>query len=344
MKVLFLTSGRLIPSSRFRVQQYIPYLKDKKITPILKNGVPNSYYRLPIPIKGTSIIVFPFKFINRLINILFNINADIVFLQKDLIPYFPPVLEWIIFKLYKRVIYDFDDSIYLRFEKKIKFIVKNSSTVIVGNNYLRKWALQYNKNVIVIPTSVDTNRYTFHFKENIKKDPIIGWTGTSSNFKYLKILVNPLEMIKNDFKLKIISDNPKKAKLLFSKKNNVESIKWSKESEIKDLSSINIGIMPLIDNEWAKGKCGFKLIQYMALGIPCVASPVGENKNIIEDGINGFLAADNNEWVEKLQILLTNLEIYKKIAFNARRTIKKRYSIQGNIYKLTKCFQDVYEK
>ena len=263
---------------------------------------------------------------------------DIVFIQKDIFTSETAVYEKLLSRINNKIIFDFDDAIFLNNETKLKEIIKISAAVIAGNDFLAEFARKYNSNVFVIPTSVKLDRYKIR-PSALNKTLTIGWTGTSSTLRYLIGIRNIIENAakQHDFTLKVIYDkpiNPFTGSLL-----KVESIAWKEKTEIEDLSTIDIGLAPLQDGLWEKGKCGFKIIQYMALGIPVIASPVGVNAAIISDGVNGFLAKTESEWAEKLSLLINNPDLRDKFAQAGRETIEQHYSVDMNYKKVLEVLQ-----
>jgi glycosyltransferase involved in cell wall biosynthesis len=273
-------------------------------------------------------------------------NYDIVFVQREAFMTGSAFFEKKFSRSGAKLIFDFDDSIWLSnvsdANKNLEWLKDYSKTgriieyahlVIAGNKYLSEYALNFNKNVITIPTTIDTS---YHTKTEIKKNNdvvCIGWTGTSTTLRHLQIILPVLEKLKKKYKEKIefriISEAPFNSNGL-----DVKWIKWNKQEEINQLSHFDIGIMPLPDNDWARGKCGFKGLQYMSLEIPPVMSPVGVNNEIIEDGKNGFLASGFNEWENKLSLLIDSADLRKQLGREARKTIEENYSVesQKNIY------------
>ena len=206
-------------------------------------------------------------------------------------------------------------------------IIAYSKTIIAGNTFLSNYAKQFNANVYVIPTTIDTN-YHYPSKKTISDTIKIGWTGSSTTNKHLELISDVLEHITQTYsnvKIIMISNQP-----IISSKFKLKFVEWKQSSEIEDLSQIDIGIMPLPDNEWAKGKCGFKGLQYMALEIPTIMSPVGVNTEIIEDGKNGFLASNKNEWISKLSALIESKELREELGRNGRKTIEDNYSVNAH--------------
>jgi glycosyltransferase involved in cell wall biosynthesis len=284
-------------------------------------------------------LLFTFKSYKKRFNDLKKANNyDIVFIQREAIMFRSALFEKA-FQKRTKLIFDFDDAIWLmdvsdgnkhwkwlKNPAKTSRIIELSDMVFAGNKYLADYALQFNKNVKIIPTTIDTDYHKKNINTLPKKKICIGRTGSNTTIKHF-IMAEPfLEKIKMKFGDKIYfkligSDNYKNPKL------DIQGIKWNLNTEIDDLSEIDIGIMPLPDDEWSKGKCGFKGLQYMAMEIPTVMSAVGVNKEIIEDGSNGFLASTENEWIEKLSLLIESKELRNKFGVNGRKTVVEKYSV-----------------
>jgi glycosyltransferase involved in cell wall biosynthesis len=272
---------------------------------------------------------------------------DFVFIHREATPVGPPIFEWIMARiLRKKIIYDFDDAIWLtdrpneswllrtgKWRSKVSSICKWSYKVSCGNEYLCRYAALYNKNVVYNPTTVDTENlhnptlYARAKKENGKVT--IGWTGSHSTLKYLTEVESALKRILADYEqveFVVIADRHPK----LSDKVPVTFIEWNNESEIKDLIQFDVGIMPLPDDTWAQGKCGFKALQYMALGRPAVASPVGVNTRIITHGVDGFLCSTPQDWEEVLRKLIESSNLRETIGLQGRKTVIENYSVLSN--------------
>ncbi|MDZ4793549.1 MAG: glycosyltransferase, partial [Bacteroidota bacterium] len=274
--------------------------------------------------------------------LLFKIKKySYVFLQREAAPLGPPIFEWLYIKLCgKKLIYDFDDAIWLenasqhnslsyilRNPGKVKYICKLAYRVSCGNEYLCSYAKQFNSNVVYNPTCVDTEkRHNIISTHNVSKITI-GWTGTFSTLKYLDIVIPSLKKLqeKYDFNIKIICNQQP----LFEMKN-LSYVEWTEQNEVAELASCQIGLMPLTIDEWSEGKCGFKLIQYLSLGIPAVSSPVGVNKKIIEQGKNGFLCTNDAEWYNAIEKLILDSELRQKMGEEGRKKIVNEYSLLSN--------------
>jgi len=333
----------LAPSQRFRFEQYLPLLKqDGYLTSDFPFLTQNDFHILYQPghlfLKTWAIIK---GFIKRFF-ILFQLKKySIVFIHREVTPIGPPIFEWVISKiLKKKIIYDFDDAIWLentsdtnRFvssikkHSKVSSICKWSATIFCGNHFLMEFAKKYNNNVAHMPTTIDILNTHNKLKQHNDDTVVIGWTGTHSTIKYLyeieDILYNLQEKL--DFKFIVISNkDPDFSKLDYDYKT------WDKEREIEDLLCFDIGIMPLLNEEWAKGKCGFKALQYMSLGIPSVVSPVGVNIEIIENGVNGYIVNNKQEWEEKLSSLIKSMALRNQLGKEGRKTVIERYSVDAN--------------
>jgi glycosyltransferase involved in cell wall biosynthesis len=243
-----------------------------------------------------------------------------------------------------KLVYDFDDAIWLKQTGTIKSnnkllyflknpektqnIIKVSDMVFAGNQYLADYASRFNPSVKIIPTTIDTELYKV-----IRKTPgervCIGWSGSFSTIIHFEFILPVLIELKNRFGekvyFKVIGDPSYENESL-----NIKGIPWTRETEVKELSEIDIGIMPLPDDQWTRGKCGAKGLIYMSLGIPTIMSPVGVNKKIINDGINGYLAESNQEWTDKLSLLVSSFDLRIKVGNAGRDEVVKNYSVNAN--------------
>ena len=334
------------PSQRFRFEQYLTILKENqfKITllPFLNQSGWKLLYSTSHLKKNLQLIK---SFLSRPFGCLKLFTAEFVFIHREIAPIGPPVFEWIIAKiLKKKIIYDFDDAIWftdkkneslieqtIRWRRKVSSISKWSHKVSCGNEYLRQYAALYNSNAILNPTTIDTGNLHNPSLYQIQKDRtriIIGWTGSHSTLKYLYMLQDVLRQIQKKFiqvDILVIADEKPAMNL-----DRIKYKPWSRENEIKDLMLADIGIMPLPDNEWAKGKCGFKALQYMALEIPTIISPIGVNKEIIQHELNGFLCSTDEEWLVALEKLIRDATLRKQIGKAGKQTVISRYSVSSN--------------
>jgi glycosyltransferase involved in cell wall biosynthesis len=280
---------------------------------------------------------------------------DFVFIHREVAPLGPPVFEWILAKVFrKRIIYDFDDAIWLTDRTREPWIVKTlkwrqktgsicrwSYKVSCGNDYLANYAKKYNTKFVFNPTTIDTEGWHNPDLQAVTPDQgdcvVIGWTGSHSTLKYLEGIAPVLEKIERDFvnvQVVIIADRKPAMKL-----RSMVFIPWNKKTEVVDLMKIDIGIMPLPNDEWSQGKCGFKALQYMALGKPVVASAVGANNIIIDDGTNGFLISSFEQWEYRLTQLILEKALRKKMGESGRRMIQAHYSVISNTSNFVSLFE-----
>lgn len=329
MKVLYLSKYSFIgPSSRYRIYQYLPYLSGYGIDVEIRPFLEEAYFKI-IDIDNVitrnilKILYAIYRYLARLVDTMKAGDYELVVIEQQVFPYLPPFMDKILKVLNKHIIVEFDDAIFLTHPGKIPAVIKMSNTVIVGNNFLRDYAAKFSKKVVVVPTVIDIMRYPLHCHASEKRI-MICWIGLAYNIHYLKEIGEVLRKLSMKHKvcLMIISNK-------YIKIDGVEVLfrKWSYEAEVEELQRSDIGIMPLIDDDWSRGKCGLKLLQYMAAGLPSVASPVGENKEIILDGENGFLASRDDEWYEKLLRLCEDHELRRRLGLAGRKTIQERYSI-----------------
>ncbi|MBM3253396.1 MAG: glycosyltransferase family 4 protein [Candidatus Omnitrophica bacterium] len=360
IKILFLTPHpEEGASTRYRVKQFFPYFNSNGIECIFRPFIDSGCYRILYKNgyffkKGFSLIKGMVKRAGEFINIC---NLDIVFVHLEASPLGIPVFERL-FSFYKKpLIYDLDDAIYMKsispanrlayFLKnptKISDIIRISSHIIVCNEYLGQYARRFNPNVTMIPTSIDTDRFIVRdYKENNNKKVVIGWIGSHSTARYLTQLDGVFKRLstRHNFVLKIIGAG---------KNNYFHGLKeasysdWALDTELSEFMSLDIGIYPLPDDEWVKGKTGFKTIQYMSVGVPCVVSRVARNIEIVEDGVNGFLAGSEEEWLEKLSRLIENPELRKRMGLAGRISMEARFSIKANAPKYIEVFRKVYNE
>jgi glycosyltransferase involved in cell wall biosynthesis len=226
-------------------------------------------------------------------------------------------------------ILDVDDAIYLHGNGKfIEKIAKNCNAVICGNSFLENKFKTWNKNTIIIPTAVDTKKYILRgYKKESSRNVVIGWIGTSGGFKYIYQIEKAINYVINNFpnaEFMVVSDS--KPKFEFITKYRFE--KWSAEKEVKNLHEFDIGIMPLENNEWSKGKCSYKMLQYMSCGIPVVVSPVGMNNEVLAKGKIGYAATELADWKKYLEKLIINSKKRTALGQNGRKVVEENYSLE----------------
>jgi len=353
MNALFLVLHRLdrSPGQRYRHEQYLAYLTSNGVSctmsPLLKTEREDKTFygdRL-VP----KIWVGLKALFRRTVSILNIGKYDAVYIYRDAF-FFGTFFEKWISRRNVKVIYDFDDAIWLMDEnpnqgvfnrlknpEKISKICQMADRVIVGNEYLKEYASKFNQDVVIIPSTIDFKKY--NRKELSAHEKIcIGWTGSFSTIKHFDTVLPALKKVTEIYKervyFKLIGVPDYENKDLA-----IKGTKWKSETESQDLSELDIGLMPLPDNEWTRGKCAMKGLQYMALEIPTIMSPVGVNADIIQDGKNCFLASATDEWVEKLSQLIEDADLRQRVGKAGRKTVEESYSVEANKEKWLKAFQ-----
>jgi len=340
MQVLFLTKyDRLGASSRYRSLQYFPVLERAGIqctsAPLFRNDYLQQYYAVG---RGT-LAEYLTAFGRRMMSLLHVWRYDLIVIEYELFPFIPAVFERI-FKMFNiRYLVDYDDAVFHRYDlhrnnvvrrllgDKIAEVMRNAQGVVVGNAYLDAYARQAGAiKTYRLPTVVDLQRYAVKRELPRGSYMTIGWIGSPSTTPYFLDVVQMIAAFasKEGMKIAAMGAAPFEVSGL-----EIEFHQWDEANEAEFLSTCDIGIMPLPDTPWARGKCGFKLIQYMACGLPVVASPVGINCEIVDHGINGFLASTPEEWRSSLKILGKNPELRRRMGAAGRQLVEDRYSLQA---------------
>lgn len=318
MKVCILVPGRELPSTRLRLREPSRLWE--------REGIECRFFEIPSGPLGRWKVMGEVR------------SCDAVILQKK-----TSLNPWDLSRLARqnpRIIFDFDDAVMFHevehgkelsgkhFRKFIRTVL-HAESVVAGNNFLARFARDAGCEVAVLPTPVDPDRYRpFPGKEcPPEKSPVIGWLGVAQNQKYLEPLRGAFRLLAGTFpglRVKIVSE-----RFPFDPGIPVDRKPWKLEEEPADIASFTVGIMPLPDNLWAWGKCGYKLIQYLASGVPVVASPVGLNLDIVREGKNGYFAATAEEWAEKLGILLSSPTLARELGEYGREDVERRYSLRA---------------
>jgi glycosyltransferase involved in cell wall biosynthesis len=313
MRVVFLTHQR---PQGYRIQHYFPYLRRQGVEVDLR--------------------VIPRGRISRS-RLFGELPAyDLVYIQRRLLS---PLDLFVLRRASKRLVYDFDDAVMYRSSRHsnqvslsrrwaFKRMVRTSDAVIAGNQFLKGEALRYvgEERVTVVPTAVDMERYPPKDYGEPGDSITVGWIGSGSTLWYLRNLMPVLETLYERcprLKLKVVSDE-------FFDCPTVPIVKkkWALEDEVSDLQSFDIGLMPLTEDLWSQGKCGLKAVQYSAAGIPVVCSPIGINRDIVEDGLNGYWASMDDQWVERISRLVDDPPLRVKMGMEGRRRVERSFSVE----------------
>ena len=330
MKVLFLTqTSELGPSSRYRVYQLVPLLQKLGIECEVSPAIDSELYTRIYLHGGKTWKLSAWRAAwNRRRADLQRVGEfDVVFAQKGAFPGLYSGFEREI-AARKPLVFDFDDAIWLpreggarllralHREQAVQDILQCAAAVTAGNSFLAEYASRFNRNVTVVPSAVDVDAYPHAADSNV-----VGWIGSSTTLPYLKLLKPVFEYVGVTPRV-IASGDP--SRLGFP----VDFRPWRLETERQELAQIGIGIAPLPDTPWERGKCGVKILQYMACGLPVVASPVGVNAQIVIHGVSGFLVRDIGEWQTTLAKLMVDPKLRHELGAAGHETVKKRFSVQ----------------
>jgi len=283
------------------------------------------------------ITTMAYLFQKRISLLLKKDKYDLIWIQKELLPWMPKQIEMFLLRGNTPIVIDFDDAEFIKYNKisnkllkmfmhrKIENITQRASNVIVGNSFLKESLKDYNSNISVIPTVIDLAKYPEHvYDSGIDDKVIIGWIGSPSTQEYLYLIENVLELLSVGKKIEVHLIGANNVQL---KNVNFKEIPWAEDTYIESLKHIDIGIMPLADTLWEQGKCGFKLLQYMGMYKPVVASPIGANEDIVKHGVNGFLATTEEEWLESLMKLIEQPLLRREMGIKGRASVEKKYSL-----------------
>ena len=336
-------------SQRFRFEQYIPTLVERGFAVEQRAFWDEATWKVLYRPGhwGTKLRGLAAGFARRIGDLRRAWRADYVFIHLEAAPVGPPLIELALVAMRRKIVYDIDDAIFiartsrenwlasqLRFRSKVAFIARHAYKVITVNSFLREWAQRYHPEPIVVPTTIDP---TYHRpipgRGEPNRRPVIGWTGTKSTTPYLELIRPVLKRLAEvrDFDFVVIAD----ADPGFPELPGYRFIPWRKETEIEDLMRIDIGLMPVPDDVWARGKVGFKAIQYAALEIPAVVSDVGSGREVVDDGTTGLVVPnDDAAWLSALARLLDDPAWRRRLGAAAREKIASRYTIpaQAEVY------------
>ena len=328
---------------RFRIAQFIPYLRSAGIDVTLRTLYDAQFFDL-VYRRGQytkKALQFAKLSLRHLDTLRHTSSFDAIFIYRELFPIGPAVLEPLLAKRRAPLILDFDDAVFLphvsdanrflgalKMPHKLSAVIRQSDRVITGNEYLAAYARQFSNAVSVIPTCVDTSKFVPREQPVTSHDrvkPVVGWIGSQTTGHYIRQLSSVFSRVHQEHPFVLRVSGALDAFELPGV--GVEEPPWTLDSEVSLFNTCDVGVYPLPDDEWSKGKCGFKAIAFMACGVPVVAAAVGANREIVQDGINGFLAANEDEWVEKLGRLIADPDLRRQFAEAGRRTVEEHYSL-----------------
>uniref|UniRef100_UPI00356A49D7 glycosyltransferase family 4 protein n=1 Tax=Desulfosarcina sp. TaxID=2027861 RepID=UPI00356A49D7 len=337
MRVLLLSRhSRKGASSRMRCLQYLPMLAEWDIDVDVKPLYDESYLTDLYQFNRRRLKRILYRYLERISPLLTSRRYNLLWIQQELFPWIPPVAEWLLNHFNMPFIVDCDDAIFHKYDlhknkmvrrllgRKVDLIMKYASVVIAGNSYIASRAINAGaKAVRIVPTVIDLNRYP---AARLKKNALltIGWIGSPATYEYFKAVAPILIDLQKRLPVRVVvvgAANPgQNDRLPFT------FYPWSEDTEVESVKSFDLGIMPLPNTPWAKGKCGYKLIQYMACGLPVVASKVGANIDIVEPGKNGFLVSTPQEWAGAIERIVTDDKLRKRMGEHGRRRVEQFYN------------------
>ncbi len=349
MKVVVLTTGRFTPSTRFRIRQHIKPLTEygiqvREYSPFLNKGppflgVPRSMSVLQFPPAWPLVACQVVAQISTLIpGLLAARDADVLWLERGLYPGIPSFERF----LSKPLVLDVDDAVWHARpfgERQMRLTAERADIITVCNSHLANWFSQYNKNIELVPTSVDGERF-FPQTRTPRAEFIVGWTGTSSNFDCLYDIQEALGTFLRhapSARLRVVADRPPLDLGLPTKR--IDFHRWSEDNEVALVQSMDVGIMPMADSDWNRGKCAFKMLQYMACGLPVVASPVGMSAEVLGCGELGYPASTLSEWTDALVHLYENPDVASRFGIAGRAVFERTYSRKVVTEKLARIFR-----
>ena len=347
MRVLFLTryaSGG--PSSRYRVMQFLPHLDRAGIEYRLEPLLDDHYLTARFSGRRPGLGYLAARSLARVRVLLGSRGFDVVFVQKELFPWAPPIVEWALSIARARVILDIDDAIHLPYRgrpllgRKIPTAIARASLVLAGNRWLADYARAFNPNTVHFPTVVDAERFTPRVGRPAEGRVVVGWMGSPETARFLADAAPAVAraQAQADFVLRVVGDDRFAVPGV-----EVEARAWTYEREADELRGFDVGVMPLRDDEWAKGKCSLKLLQYMGAGLATVSSPGGSVGDIVRDGDNGFIARTGDEWTDRLLTLVGDAERRARMGGCAREWVLAHYNLANYGPRLVEILRAVAE-
>jgi glycosyltransferase involved in cell wall biosynthesis len=337
--IVFAKYGDRAASTRQRFAQYRSHLAAANITldiyPLFDNTYLEALFTKGMRSKTHTFLAY----LHRLRDLLRIGSYDFIMVQYELFPYLPAPFEALLRLTKKPVVYDIDDAIFHQYDAhknprirsflggKLHPIMKRADLALCGNTYLADYVSRFSKRTEIVPTVVDTDNYRTRPTPETHAPITVGWMGSPSTWDYCLPMTD------------MLSENTRAGRLSFLAVGAEHKASddfpftfraWEESREVADIHDMDIGIMPIPDAPWARGKCGYKLIQYMACGLPVIASPVGVNRDIVTHGVNGFLASSEAEWREAITTLATHASLRARMGEEGRKRVVERYSLQAH--------------
>lgn len=333
MKILMLCSGDRSPATRFRMHPFAPHFRRLGHRCRIADSFPQKYDWIPW------LGFRPSQILKRIVRYGHwwqsrFMGDDVVIIEREIFDNPTTHFEERFRTTASKLVLDLDDAVFLRYPEKFERLAPMADLILCGNAFIREWAAARNPHTLILPTCVEMARYTEKDWSQCAPRPLrIGWIGTTGNLRYLQVAAPALRRLagQHSFELLLIAPGTGPLAEVDLTGVTVRHVVWDGPREVDQLREIDIGLMPLFaDHEWDKYKCGLKLIQYMAIGIPAVASPVGVNASIVAHGRDGFVAASDSEWEAALRPLLIDENLRRTVGAAARETARTRYSVEAN--------------
>lgn len=338
MHVLALTRySSLGSSSRVRFYQYFPFLQSQGVEIQVASLLDDEYVRRLYAGKRAALSMVFTAYFQRLLWSLRSKAFDVIWLEKELFPWLPAWSEQLLASLRIPYVVDYDDAVFHRYDihpqplvrvvlgHKIDAVMRHAALVIVGNEYLAERAYRAGaQRVEILPSVVDMSRYQPRGYEETKQFRI-GWIGSPVTLPYLDLIRSPLQRLTERAGVRLILIGAGRDDPLRDIPSEV--LPWREATEARDMQAFDVGLMPLPDSPFERGKCGYKLIQYMAGGLPVIASPVGVNRRIVEHGVNGFLATSEQEWLWTLDTLYHDVALRLRMGQAGRSKAEAEYNL-----------------
>jgi glycosyltransferase involved in cell wall biosynthesis len=354
IRILALTKyAGLAASTRQRFVQYVPYLREHGVEVEIAPLLPDSHLQAFNQGRRRGLSA-PMAYMRRLALLLTRRDYDLLWVHFELFPYLPGWAEGLAGWSGKPIVYDYDDAIFHMYDsnpraavrrllgRKLEGMLSRAAAVVCGNRYIQTYAERFCPNTVVIPTVVDTDVYLPGEAEAAgSAAPLVGWVGSPSTWVNVEPIVPAVVAALAPFGGRFRAVG---AGTAAAARPGLELAEWNQATEVDELQRLDIGIMPLLDRPFQNGKCGYKLIQYMACGVPVIASPVGVNSEIVTDGENGFLASTEEEWAKALQLLLSNADLCRRMGEAGRRRVEERYSLQVQQPRLLALFRSCVQQ
>lgn len=329
MKILFLASGRLAPSTRFRIVPYLKHFREDGHRCTVANSFPQKYDYFPwMGFRPSQLLKRSVRWWHWLRAFLGR--YDLVYIEREIFDDSTSDMEERFRRACGRLVLDIDDAVFLRYPQKFERLLPMADLVVCGNRFLEERIAQWNPVTLQIPTCVSIEKYSTPGPAKTSTRPVVGWMGTTSNLRYLSVAADALRSVAAEIEFELHLFVPELSALGEIDLTGVKIVHrpWSAREEVRQLQSIDVGLMPLYsDQEWDRFKCGMKLIQYLAVGVPGIASPVGVNTDILDHEQNGFSARSTDEWKKALQILLTNRDLRCRMGRSGHEFVRQHYSI-----------------